>query len=210
MTKYNVRRLIVAPHCDDESIGCGGLLAKYPEDSGVIVCARPDDVREKEFEAARDILGYSFRHHLQLLDGSIGDDMASLVGHLDDALNVLQPEELYLPYPSVHQDHIAAYEAGIRSARLSMSGGHHYVPNVYVYDVAAYDLNLYPSDLRWNVFECLTEQQVDAKEEAVHTYGSQMVTGPHPMNGVKDSARMLGASRKMAFAEQYALVRQVR
>ena len=25
-----MRRLVIAPHMDDESLGCGGLLAKYP------------------------------------------------------------------------------------------------------------------------------------------------------------------------------------
>ncbi len=25
-----MRRLVVAPHMDDESLGCGGLLAKHP------------------------------------------------------------------------------------------------------------------------------------------------------------------------------------
>ena len=37
------------------------------------------------------------------------------------AMATYQPRELYLPFPSVHQDHIATYEAGIRSARVAAS-----------------------------------------------------------------------------------------
>ncbi len=48
-----ISRLVIAPHCDDESLGCGGLLAKYPSECAVVVLAKPDDVRRKEFEEAR-------------------------------------------------------------------------------------------------------------------------------------------------------------
>jgi N-acetylglucosamine malate deacetylase 1 len=32
-----MKRLVLAPHCDDETLGCGGLLAKYPDECGVVV-----------------------------------------------------------------------------------------------------------------------------------------------------------------------------
>jgi hypothetical protein len=79
-----------------------------------------------------------------------------------------------------------------------------------VYDVAAYDLQLYPTDLRWNFFEALDEGQVDRKVEAVRAYASQQVHGPHPLNGIKQGAHALGGARQVAYAEQFALVRAVR
>jgi N-acetylglucosamine malate deacetylase 1 len=81
---------------------------------------------------------------------------------------------------------------------------------VLVYDIAVYDVNLYPSDLRWNVFEALTEEQADRKAEACAAYASENPGGPHPMNGIKEIAATVGLARKVEFAEQYALVRQVR
>lgn len=209
-TQKQVRRLVLAPHADDETLGCGGLLAKYPDECAVVVLARPDEIRTKELHAAREILGYDQVMFLDLPDGSVGQDMRALVGGLDDVLNTCRPDELYLPYPSMHQDHVATYEAGMRSARLSMSTRHWYPPTVMVYDVTAYDLQLYPTDLRWNVFESLDEPQVDKKVAAVEAYESQQVDGPHPLNGIKQSAHALGAARQVGWAEQYALVRAVR
>ena len=205
-----VRRLIVAPHADDESLGCGGLLAKYPEECAVVVLAHPDDVRAKEFAVAQQILGYKTAFFLDQSDGSVGERMHDLVGLLDRVMVMCRPEEVYLPYPSVHQDHVAAYEAGVRSARLSMSAGHWFPPTVMVYDVAAYDLQLYPTDLRWNFFEALDEEDIERKCEAVGAYASQQVQGPHPLNGIKQAAHALGSARQVAYAEQFALVRAVR
>ena len=31
-----MRRLVLAPHMDDESLGCGGLLAKFPTECTVV------------------------------------------------------------------------------------------------------------------------------------------------------------------------------
>ena len=50
-----MKRLVVAPHCDDETLGCGGLLAKYP-DTGVLVVSSPGPERLREFDAAQKIL----------------------------------------------------------------------------------------------------------------------------------------------------------
>lgn len=205
-----VRRLIVAPHADDEVLGCGGLLAKQPEDTAVVVLGQPDSTRLAEFERAKAILGYDQWFCLGLEDGYIGADMHTLVGKLDGVLNEWRPREMYLPFPSTHQDHISAFEAGMRSARLSMTSYHWFTPTVLVYDVAAYDLQLYPSDLRWNVFEELSEEQVQAKTEAVAAYASQQVLGPHPVNEIRRTARALGATRQLDYAEQFALVRAVR
>lgn len=205
-----MKRLVLAPHCDDETLGCGGLLAKHPDETTVVVLAMPDEVRRKEFEVAKSILGYETSLFLGLNDGNIGEDMHQLVGILDQVVSDLRPDEMYLPFPSMHQDHIAVYEAGIRAGRLSMSEGHWFTPSLYVYDVAAYDLTLYPTDLKWDVFESLCEEAIDKKVDALSAYSSQAVTGPHPINSVKQQAAVIGNARQISWAEPYSLVRGVR
>jgi LmbE family N-acetylglucosaminyl deacetylase len=205
-----MNRVVLAPHCDDETLGCGGLLAKYPEESSVVVLATPNEVRRKEFEVAKEVLGYRSAMFLGLPDGNVGEDMHALVGILDRVVSDLRPDELYLPFPSIHQDHIAAYEAGIRAGRLSMSEGHWFTPSLYVYDVSAYDVSLYPTHLDWNIFEALGEESIDRKVEALSAYASQAVTGPHPVNSVKELAAVIGHARQVNWAEPYSLVRGVR
>lgn len=205
-----MRRLVIAPHMDDESMGCGGLLAKYPHDSCVVVVTDSGETRRSEYERALDIMGVADGRALDFEDGTTQQRMTELVTALDEVMAEVRPDEVYLPFPSLHQDHIAVYEAGMRASRLSMSPGH-WVPNgVLVYDIAVYDVNLYPSDLRWNVFESLTEEHVDRKVAACAAYVSENPGGAHPLNSVKEIAATVGHMRKVPFAEQYALVRQVR
>jgi N-acetylglucosamine malate deacetylase 1 len=203
-------RLVLAPHMDDESMGCGGLMAKFPDECVVVTVAESGPVRAAEHAEAMKILGVEAQRHLGFDDGEVTQRMSSLVGAIDEVMAESRPDELYLPYPSLHQDHIAVYEAGMRSCRVSMSLDHWYPPSVFVYDIAVYDVNLYPSDLRWNVFEALTEEQIDKKTRACQAYQSEIPTEVHPINSVRQIAAAVGQVRLVPFAEQYALVRQIR
>lgn len=195
---------------DDESLGCGGLLAKFPDECLVVTVAAGDETRTREHAEALRILGVTRHLALDLPDTRLDEHMPELVGRLDAVMAQYRPDEVYVPSPSLHQDHIATYEAGMRSARISMTAGHWYPPAVFVYDISVYDLDLYPRDLRWNVFEELTEQQADAKAAACLAYQSEVPSDLHPITAVKQLAAATGRTRLVAFAEQYALVRQVR
>ncbi len=205
-----MKRLVIAPHMDDESMGCGGLMAKFPEECAVVTVADSGSVRAREHERAMEILGVTHTINLGFEDGETPQHMSALVRALDDVMADLKPEELYLPFPSLHQDHIATYEAGMRSCRVSMSPEHWFPPSVFVYDIAVYDVNLYPTDLRWNVFESLNKEQITAKTAACQAYQSEIPTEVHPINSVRQIAEAVGHVRLCEYAEQYALVRTVR
>jgi LmbE family N-acetylglucosaminyl deacetylase len=195
---------------DDESLGCGGLLAKYPRECTVVVITDSGPERAREHTEALEILRVDASITLGFPDGEAPTHMTSLVSKLDELMGRLRPEEVYLPFPSLHQDHIATYEAGMRACRISMTADHWVPPSVLVYDIAVYDVNLYPSDLRWNVFESLTAEEVGLKEAACASYVSEIPSGAHPMNSVRQLAAAVGQVRLIEYAEQYALVRQVR
>lgn len=205
-------RLVIAPHGDDEAYGCGGMLAKHGDGSVVVFVAAPDFDRVNEIRCAQAVLGYGGWMSLGLPDGAVGDDMPRLVGLLDEVFEEMRPDEVYLPYPGLHQDHVASFEAGMRAVRLSTTESHWMPPTVLVYDVPVYDLDLVERGLRFSVFEELTEQQVDLKARAIGCYESQSVPGPHPggSDEVLAHAMALGAARGLVAAEAFAPVRMIR
>jgi LmbE family N-acetylglucosaminyl deacetylase len=207
-----MKRLVVAPHCDDEVLGCGGLIAKYPSQCEVVVMAAPTTVRFREHETSRGVLGYQTTHFLSLPDGRLQESMVDMVTLLDRILGMVQPQEMYLPYPDLHQDHIATYEAGMRTARASMKKGHWYVPSVFVYDVAAYTLELRPTGLKFDTFEDVSGDPILAKGKAMDCYESETAPPPSPANGaaLMKQAEALGAMHHRHAVEQYAAVRVLR
>ncbi|MHA7210450.1 PIG-L deacetylase family protein [Arthrobacter sp. MDT1-65] len=202
-------RLIIAPHADDEVLGCGGLLAKYPEECVVAVCSIPTETRRQEAAVAHALLGHRETHWLELEPDYTG---RGLVTVFDDLLDKHQPDEIYLPYPDLHQDHIAVYEAGMRAARTSMKESHWYVRAVFIYHVAAYTAELFPTGLRFDTFEDISGWPVAAKARAMDAYQSETAPPPFPSNGsaLLVQAAALGSVHRLEAAEQYAAVRVIR
>jgi LmbE family N-acetylglucosaminyl deacetylase len=205
-----MKRLVIAPHGDDEVFGCGGILAKYSSETVVCIVAELSPIRAVEAKQARDLLGYRDFYECGFQDGHVGDDMKKLVSKLDEVLMFFEPEIVYVPSPGSHQDHMAVYEGAVRAARLSMSEVHWSPRAVYVYEVAAYDIELFESGLRYPMVESLTDVHVQAKARAMAAYRSQQMPGDHPVNGTVELARSVGASVGVAYGERFAVLRDVR
>jgi LmbE family N-acetylglucosaminyl deacetylase len=101
--------LVIAPHADDEAIGCGGTLALARQ--ATVVLLTGDDARRAEARTAAALLGVQLEH-LYLVDGAIPDRGAVEEQQLRDVLQRLRPRCILVPYPlDRHPDHA-------RTARL--------------------------------------------------------------------------------------------
>lgn len=116
--------LVIAPHPDDEAIGCGGAICKHV-DAGDLVhavfltsgeqglkhleCGAACKVREAEAAAAAQVLGLAGTHFLRQPDWTLGNAIAPAAAALVPVLVKLQPHIIYAPHPGEwHPDHKAA------------------------------------------------------------------------------------------------------
>jgi N-acetylglucosamine malate deacetylase 1 len=116
--------LVIAPHPDDEAIGCGGAICLH-QDAGDRVTAvfltsgelglkhlSRDEawrVREGEAEAAAEVLGIAALTFLRLPDWDVGDAVDEAAMALRPVLQRDPPDMVYLPHPGEwHPDHRAA------------------------------------------------------------------------------------------------------
>ncbi len=138
------RTVVVAPHPDDESLACGGLLALLARagvEAHVVVVAdgsashvgstafppsRLAALREAEVREAVRRLGHGERTHLlNLPDGAVpmpgADDFAPAVVALRALIEALQPETLVLPWRrDPHPDHVAAWHIADAAAPVGV------------------------------------------------------------------------------------------
>lgn len=109
------RVLCIAPHADDEVLGCGGTLARHVAAGHtvrvVVLCAAPGDPRALESEQAARMLGIPAPRFLALPDGELDrrDDLATRIAA---ELEEFRPGLVYGPATlDHHPDHAAAGHA---------------------------------------------------------------------------------------------------
>lgn len=116
--------LVIAPHPDDESIGCGGTVSLHAErgdkvsvvfltsgELGLKQFAREKawEIREAEARRACKVLDIHEPQFLRLPDWIMGDDITSAAAKLAPLLQLFAPDLIYLPHPNEwHPDHKAA------------------------------------------------------------------------------------------------------
>ncbi|MGM9524131.1 MAG: PIG-L deacetylase family protein [Faecousia sp.] len=171
--------VVLAPHIDDEIIGCGGTLCKHI-DSGdrVSVIYMTDGSRgtkdfaadtalcrqrRAEAAASNQILGISSSFFLDLQDGSekSWDEAAPRLAEL---LGQLSPQLIYLPpYDDLHADHRKTNTL----LRLAVP---EYTGNLCVYEVW--------TPIQPNLLVNITPQ-MERKLSAIRACGSQIAAVPY-------------------------------
>jgi LmbE family N-acetylglucosaminyl deacetylase len=124
--------LIVAPHADDETLGCGGtIIRKLAAGARVQVVYMTDSAglddgpqlkatRRKEALLACATLGISESdvHFLDFPDGKLSACIAPAAQRLSEILGRFGPEQVFMPYRhDGHADHEASHRAAFDACR---------------------------------------------------------------------------------------------
>ncbi|MEM9596671.1 MAG: PIG-L family deacetylase [Acidobacteriota bacterium] len=126
--------LVLAPHYDDEVLGCGGLLAERVEQGAVArVLFLSDGAagessdrqggRRAEAKAAAEVLGLAGYDELLLPDGRLAEHLDEIAEGIRRALLSQRPELVLVPSPlEASLDHRAAF-AALHRLLLPVRGG---------------------------------------------------------------------------------------
>ena len=227
------RLLVIAPHADDETIGCGGLIAKV-KDQGGEVFVQVATVSDLEHYDGRDGVTYAHTRTEELAEAMrvlevddheiIFDDTKwhlrldamprrELVAALEKgsrlSIDRLKPTMIALPGPSFNQDHVAVYEAGITACRPHLAALKPFQRFVLVADSP--QLAWSPEPFQPNLYVDITGAYLDRKLEAFSKHESQQ--RPAPSMGGIDALRILALHRgheiSVGAAEAYRALRLV-
>lgn len=185
------RPLVLAPHPDDESIGCGGTLRRLADAGAAVtvavvtdgsqgsrvVRAMPDGpareraaaglaaVRRAEAQAAARVLGVSAVHFLDAPDGRFDPHAGPLGQRLEQLLHEQRPDLVLLPFAADrHRDHWNTNRLLMAVSERPSLNGLRDVP-VWAYEVW--------SPLHANTLVDIGAQ-LEAKRLAIREYRSQL------------------------------------
>ncbi|MFQ5654662.1 MAG: PIG-L deacetylase family protein [Planctomycetota bacterium] len=227
------RLLVIAPHADDETIGCGGLIAKMKDLGGevfvqVLTVGDLDHydggegetrahTRAEELAEAMKVLGVDdweilindSDQHLRL-DRMPRRDLINLFEREARlASDRIRPTVIAIPAPSYNQDHVAVYDAAVTACRPHLAALKPFQRLVLVADSPQLAWN--PRAFRPNFYVDISGSYLERKLEAFAKHESQQRPSPH-MGGI-DSLRLLalwrGREISVDAAEAYECMRMV-
>jgi LmbE family N-acetylglucosaminyl deacetylase len=216
--------LIIAPHPDDEILGCGGIMKKFAcvgDEVYVLVVTRGtpkmysddriDNVRREAIKA-HQILGVSetrfFDFHAPELDITSNAAISIKISAL---LAEWQISDLYLPHRGdIHHDHGVVFNASLVAARPV---GNYTVKNIYCYETL--------SETEWappfgndafipNHFINI-EMEMESKLEAMRCFKSQVRPFPstRSLETIEALAKFRGATVGFKRAEAFMTIRTI-
>lgn len=218
------RVLVVAPHPDDEVIGCGGTIAKHAAAGDeVTVCVVSEGMPPMySYEVANqtkaedvDANEYLGTTSIQFL-GFPGSELDSVKQReLNDAIcNVVkqvEPDIVYIPFSGdIHRDHKIVADACMVALRPK---GKHKATQIYAYEV--------PSETGWDApYVCNTfnpsvysdiEETFGMKLLALHKIKSQIPTNgdARSAEAIAALAQFRGSTVGFKYAEAFVHVRSL-
>lgn len=227
-SKVSLKVLCLAPHCDDETLGCGGTLARFVNeghDVTVAVVTGPGEGKHPVFppeawdrvraeaRVAMDVLGVRNLVFDNLPAALVADLPRHEVNRVIHAvIERAKPDVLFVPHPfDLHKDHREVFDAASVAWRPTHELGRN-IREVYAYEVL--------SETGWNAggiepafvpnvwFDISTT--IDKKLAALANYVSQLRPFPdaRSVEAVRHLAGYRGAQMSMTAAEAFVLVRK--
>lgn len=216
---------VVAPHPDDETLGCGGALLKHvargDQVHWIIFTAISTDQgfseervlsREKEILRVGEAYGFAGIHRLNFptmqLDRIPKADLVRAVGGI---INSIRVSTLYIPYRNdAHSDHAAVFDA---CAACTKTFRYPSIRSVRAYEtLSESEYGIKPEDpgFRPNFFIDVTDF-IDRKIEIMNIYEGEMAPFPFPRSEIalRALSQLRGSQCGSFAAEALMLLREI-
>lgn len=220
-TLLNIRKLnfsegllIIAPHPDDEVLGCGGLIQQalaHGSRVDVVIltngeashdgCCNKADIAENRtrltYRAAQTIgLQKENIHKLDFKDGGVSLDDKENIDRLYELLATIQPKQIYIPHQNEGwNDHIVV--KGLIDSFLEQNH------KVEMYEYLVWSWYYVRGWFDWRQCKVLnmTRQETDIKKQAIKEYTTDIAPCGKPWSGTLPSilTKACGWNRELYF-----------
>jgi len=225
MPAINSNILVVAPHADDETLGCGGTILKH--------VAQGDDVtwllatnmsissgfNEKQIKDREEVIQQvasrfkvSRTIDLGLPPAKLDTfSKSELIQLFSEKIKILQPDVVYVPFRNdAHSDHECVFDAVLASIKPFRCPS---VCRVLAYEtISETDYGFKPEDTGFkpNVYMDIS-QYLQQKLEILELYEEEIDEFPFPrsIKAVEALARVRGSQCNREAAEAFMLIREM-
>ena len=217
--------LCIAPHPDDETLGCGGSLLRHKAEGDDIhwlimttveghkdYSDKQKNERSNQIEEVVKAYGFESFYQCDFLTTELDTiPLNTLIKEVSSHIVKIKPEIIYLPFAGdVHSDHRVVFECVLSSTK---SFRHPYIRAIRCYEtVSETEFNLDPDidAFKPNLWVDISDY-LEEKLEIMRIYEAEM--GHHPFPRSEDNIRALaqfrGSTANFKNAEAFLSLKQL-
>jgi len=202
-----MKNLIISPHIDDEVLGCYSVLTN---ETHVMECGVDDFHIVNKEERLIELSNLANYKNIKysVYDNKVNSYVIqNLIPQIEQAINTIKPEFIFLPYPSYNQDHVTTYGASLVALR------HHdinfFVKKVLVYEEVHSFLWDYTHNIN-NAFKANYFTAIDI-EDKIKTYRilKSQVREHRSPETLTQIAKLRGTQSNTNYAEAFQIIRWI-
>ena len=217
--------LVVAPHADDESLGCGGTILKHISEGDevhwlLVTGMSTDDgynenlVRKRSAEINKVAKCYGFKSTIELMfpPASLEEiSKKNIISQIGSIVNSIEPEVVYTVYRNdAHSDHAVVYDSVIAATK---SFRYPFIRRILAYEtMSETDFGLKPEDggFKPNVYINITNY-LETKLNIIAMYKSEIGDFPFPRSreALEALAKVRGVQCSAQAAEAFMLIKEI-
>ncbi len=217
--------LIIAPHADDETLGCGGTILRAINEghnvhwllvTGMSIESgfshEQINTRKNEIDKVSKMYGFTSIHQLMLPPAMLETlPKREIIGPILSIVNQIKPDDIYTVYRNdAHSDHEIVYDA-VMSASKSFRCP--FIKRVLAYEtMSETDFGMKPEDggFRPNVYVNITPH-LDNKLDILEEFKSEVGEFPFPRSrkALESLACVRGVQANCNAAEAFMLLKEI-
>lgn len=214
--------LVISPHPDDETLGCGGTLIRHKREGDeihwlIMTNVNPDDkdvysVKEREIAEVSKAYNFDTTSRTKFLTSELDTiPTKELIKAISEVLEEIQPNYLYLPFKNdIHSDHSVVFDA---AASCTKSFRYPYVKRVVIYEtISETEFSIRPDSEQFkpNLWIDISND-IEEKIKIMSLYKSEIGKEPFPRSeeNIRSLAKFRGSTAGVLSAEAFMLLKEI-
>jgi LmbE family N-acetylglucosaminyl deacetylase len=222
---YSKKILVIAPHADDETLGCGGSLLRHKAEGCEIhwllitgmsklsgFSAELISKRKQEIDLAAEYYSFDSVHQLNLPPAALETlPIGQIIGGISNVVNLVKPDTVYVPYRNdAHSDHELVFDAAMSATK---SFRYPFIKRILSYEtISETDFGMKPEDggFRPSVFIDISSY-LDKKLNILDVFESEVGEFPFPRSrkALEALASLRGVQSNCNAAEAFMLIKEI-
>lgn len=214
--------LVISPHPDDETLGCGGTLIRHKQEGDeihwlIMTCVNSSEkkmhsVKEKEIREVSKAYNFNSTSRTKFLNSQL--DLVprkEIIQVISKVFQEIQPNFLYLPFQNdIHSDHSIVFDA---AASCTKSFRYPYIKRVMIYEtISETEFSIRPDKEQFkpNLWIDISDY-IDKKIEIMSLYESEIGKEPFPRSeqNIRSLAKFRGSTAGVLSAEAFILLKEI-